>query len=85
MLAVLNKYRAAKGDIIHVIHEGSEESPVMTKNTDLEKVFPELTPIDGEHVSPPRLLFSTREITRVFLTLKRVGGVEDETQRLCSD
>ncbi len=51
VLAVLNKYRAAKGDVIHVVHQGPPQAPIMTGGTDLEKEFPELEPIAGEHVS----------------------------------
>ncbi len=63
ILEVLEKYRAVKGDVIHVVHAGSPLSPVMTGGTELEKEFPELTPIEGEKVCEALQLF---DHTRIF-------------------
>ncbi|KAM7185349.1 Isochorismatase-like protein [Rhypophila sp. PSN 637] len=47
---LLEKYRAANGKIVHVLHQTSEEAPVFTVGTPLADEFAELTPKDGEPV-----------------------------------
>jgi len=48
--AVLEKYRAAKGDIVHVVHDTPLGAPLFTPGTDLADIFPELKPEDGEKI-----------------------------------
>ncbi|SPO01855.1 related to amidases related to nicotinamidase [Cephalotrichum gorgonifer] len=48
--SVLEKYRAAKSPIIHVVHATPAGAPVFTPGTDLARELEELTPIEGEHV-----------------------------------
>ncbi|KAK7427325.1 phospholipase C type enzyme [Neonectria magnoliae] len=48
--SLLNKYRAANGHIIHVVHATPEGAPVFTPGTNLAEEFEELTPQDGERV-----------------------------------
>ncbi|KAI9779280.1 MAG: hypothetical protein M1835_004749 [Candelina submexicana] len=48
--SLLEKYRKAGGDIIHIVHQVPEGAPVFTPNTDLAKEFKELEPKEGEKV-----------------------------------
>ncbi|KAF4464174.1 isochorismatase family [Fusarium albosuccineum] len=48
--SLLDKYRAAKGNIVHVVHATPEGAPVFTPGTKLAQEFDELTPKDGEKV-----------------------------------
>ena len=47
---LLEKYRAAKAPIVHVVQETPPGAPIFTPDSDLAKVFSELTPKDGEKV-----------------------------------
>ena len=47
---VLEKYRAAKGDVVHVVHQTSEGAPVFTTGTELAEEFEELKPSGSEKV-----------------------------------
>ncbi|KAF5706010.1 amidase nicotinamidase [Fusarium mundagurra] len=48
--ALLEKYRAANGSIVHVVHDAPEGAPVITPGTKLAEEFDELKPKDGEAV-----------------------------------
>ncbi|RGP74473.1 isochorismatase family [Fusarium longipes] len=48
--ALLEKYRAANGSIVHVVHATPEGAPVFTPGTKLAQEFDELKPKEGEHV-----------------------------------
>lgn len=48
--SLLEKYRAANGRIVHVLHKTSQDAPVFTVGTPLADEFTELTPKDGETV-----------------------------------
>lgn len=48
--ALLEKYRAANGKIVHVVHNTPEGAPVFTPNTNLAKEFEELTPKGNEKI-----------------------------------
>ncbi|KAL2692461.1 phospholipase C type enzyme [[Neocosmospora] mangrovei] len=48
--SLLEKYRAAKAPVIHVVHATPEGAPVFTPGTELAKELSELTPVDGESV-----------------------------------
>jgi hypothetical protein len=48
--ALLEKYRSANGDIVHVVHATPEGAPVFTPGTKLAEEFDELKPKDGEAV-----------------------------------
>lgn len=47
---VLEKYREAKGDVVHVVHGTPEGAPVFTPGTELAEEFEELRPVGGEKV-----------------------------------
>lgn len=47
---LLEKYRAAGGQIVHVVHQVPEGTPIFTPGTALAKEFEELTPKSGEKV-----------------------------------
>lgn len=47
---LLEKYRAANGKIVHILHKTPEGAPVFTPGTPLADEFPALTPKDGEEV-----------------------------------
>lgn len=47
---LLEKYRAKKGKVIHVLHQVPEGAPIFSLNTNLAKEFQELAPKDGEVV-----------------------------------
>jgi nicotinamidase-related amidase len=47
---LLEKYREAKGNVIHVVHQTPDGAPVFTSNTPLAAEFDELAPKDGEKV-----------------------------------
>ena len=48
--AVLEKYRTAGGDIVHVKHATPEGVPLFTPGTELAEEFEELSPKEGEKV-----------------------------------
>ncbi|KIL86483.1 hypothetical protein FAVG1_10313 [Fusarium avenaceum] len=48
--ALLEKYRSANGDIVHVVHATPEGAPVFTPGTKLADEFDELKPKDSEAV-----------------------------------
>lgn len=48
--SLLEKYRAAGGDVIHIVHQVPAGAPVFTPDTNLAKEFEELTPKNGEVV-----------------------------------
>jgi nicotinamidase-related amidase len=48
--ALLEKYRSANGDVVHVVHVTPEGAPVFTAGTKLVEEFDELKPKDGEAV-----------------------------------
>lgn len=48
--SLLEKYRAAGGNVIHVVHATPEGAPVFTPKTALAEEFEELTPKNGEKV-----------------------------------
>ncbi|KAF2843557.1 Isochorismatase hydrolase [Patellaria atrata CBS 101060] len=45
---LLEKYRDAKGKVVHVQHQVPEGAPIFTPGTELFDEFEELTPKDGE-------------------------------------
>ncbi len=45
---LLEKYRAAKAPIVHIVHQTPSGAPVFTPDTDLAKPFSELTPKGDE-------------------------------------
>ncbi|ENH65705.1 hypothetical protein FOVG_02147 [Fusarium oxysporum f. sp. pisi HDV247] len=47
---LLEKYRAANGSVVHVVHDTPEGAPVFTPGTKLAEEFDELKPKDGEAV-----------------------------------
>lgn len=47
---LLEKYRAAKAPIVHIVHATPEGAPVFTQGTALAEEFTELTPRSGEDV-----------------------------------
>jgi nicotinamidase-related amidase len=48
--SLLQKYRDAKGKVVHVVHEVPEGAPIFTPKTRLAEVFEELTPLSGEKI-----------------------------------
>ena len=48
--SLLEKYRAAKAPVIHVLHETPQGAPVFTPGTELAEELAELKPVEGEHV-----------------------------------
>jgi len=48
--SLLQKYRAANGNVVHVVHDTPAGSPVFTPGTRLAEEFDELKPADGEKV-----------------------------------
>ncbi|KAF4452386.1 isochorismatase family [Fusarium albosuccineum] len=48
--SLLEKYRAAKAPVIHVVHATPSGAPVFTPGTELAEELSELTPRDGEPV-----------------------------------
>ena len=48
--SLLQKYRDAKGRIVHIVHQTPNGAPVFTPDSKLAKEFEELTPRDGEKV-----------------------------------
>jgi hypothetical protein len=47
---LLERYRASKSDIVHVVHATPDGAPVFSPGTKLADEFDELTPISGEKV-----------------------------------
>ncbi|KAM5341489.1 hypothetical protein ACJ41O_014520 [Fusarium nematophilum] len=50
LASLLEKYRAAKAPVVHVVHATPAGAPVFTPGTELAEELKELTPIDGESV-----------------------------------
>ncbi|KAM0705946.1 hypothetical protein Q7P35_007306 [Cladosporium inversicolor] len=48
--SLLQKYRDAKGRIVHVVHQTPNGAPVFTPDSKLAEEFEELTPREGEKV-----------------------------------
>lgn len=48
--SLLEKYRSAGGNIVHVVHDTPQGAPVFSPGTPLAEIFEELTPKDGEKV-----------------------------------
>ncbi|KAK9239614.1 Isochorismatase-like protein [Lipomyces kononenkoae] len=48
--SLLQKYRRAGGDVVHIVHQTPPGAPVFTPDTDLAKEFAELEPSAGEKV-----------------------------------
>lgn len=48
--SLLNKYRAAKAPVVHVVHDTPAGAPVFTPGTELAEIFSELKPAEGESV-----------------------------------
>ncbi|KAF7552951.1 hypothetical protein G7Z17_g3983 [Cylindrodendrum hubeiense] len=48
--SLLNKYRAANGNVVHVVHAVPEGAPIFTPGTKFAEEFDELAPKDGEKV-----------------------------------
>lgn len=48
--ALLEKYRSANGQVVHIVHDTPPGAPVFTPGTKLAAEFDELTPRDGEKV-----------------------------------
>lgn len=47
---LLNRYRAAGGRVVHVVHDTPAGAPVFTPGTRLAEEFEELAPLEGEKV-----------------------------------
>ncbi|KAL8897179.1 MAG: hypothetical protein Q9207_007341 [Kuettlingeria erythrocarpa] len=47
---VLQRYRDANGDIIHVVHQTPDGAPLFTPGTELAEEWEELKPKDGEEI-----------------------------------
>jgi len=62
--SILNKYRSAGGDIIHVVHDAPEGAPIFTPNTRLAEIADELAPRENEPV-----IFSSKALLSTKLTL----------------
>jgi hypothetical protein len=50
--SIMNKYRNDGGNIIHVVQDAPEGSPIFTPNTPLAQIVEELTPRGNEPVCP---------------------------------
>ncbi|KAI4126552.1 MAG: hypothetical protein LQ341_006867, partial [Variospora aurantia] len=48
---VLQKYRDAGGNVVHVVHDTPEGAPLFTPGTELTEEWEELRPREGEEVS----------------------------------
>ena len=48
--SLLEKYRAANGKIVHILHQVPEGAPIFTPGTSLAEEFPNLKAKDGEEV-----------------------------------
>ncbi|KAJ0305214.1 phospholipase C type enzyme [Colletotrichum fioriniae] len=48
--SLLERYRAAKAPVIHVVHEVPAGAPLFTPGTELAEEFSELKPLEGESV-----------------------------------
>ncbi|RQM04774.1 hypothetical protein DH86_00004136 [Scytalidium sp. 3C] len=48
--ALLNKYRAGNGHLVHILHRVPKGAPVFTPDTTLSEPFPELAPLPDEKV-----------------------------------
>jgi nicotinamidase-related amidase len=70
---LLNRYRAAGGDVIHVFHETSAEAPIFTTGTELAEPWDGVKPRDGESVvkKPAPISFTGTLFFFFFLLLLR--------------
>lgn len=50
IVTLLERYRAAKAPVIHVVHEVPAGAPLFTPGTELAEEFSELKPLEGESV-----------------------------------
>ncbi|KAI8686723.1 hypothetical protein LRP88_13034 [Fusarium phalaenopsidis] len=50
LASLLEKYRAAKAPVVHVVHATPAGAPVFTPETELAEELPELKPVEGESV-----------------------------------
>jgi nicotinamidase-related amidase len=57
--SLLEKYRAARGTLVHVVHRVPDGAPVFTHGTELAEEFAELKPRQGEKVSIIKLAWKT--------------------------
>lgn len=48
--SLLQRYRTAKGSVVHIVHKTPDGAPVFTPKTRLAEEFEELTPLAGEKV-----------------------------------
>ena len=48
--ALLERYRTAEGEVVHVCHKTPEEAPVFTPGKEVGKEFDELKPMEKEKV-----------------------------------
>lgn len=48
--SLLQAYRGASGDVVHILHETPEGAPVFTPGKDVSKEMDGLEPKDGEKV-----------------------------------
>ncbi|UQC76061.1 uncharacterized protein CLUP02_17572 [Colletotrichum lupini] len=48
--SLLEKYRAARAPVVHVVHEVPAGAPLFTPGTELAEEFSELKPLEGESV-----------------------------------
>ena len=48
--SLLDKYREANGDVVHVLHDTPDGAPLFTPGTELAEEFSELQPKDSEKV-----------------------------------
>lgn len=48
--SLLEKYRAANGRIVHILHKTPDGAPIFTPGTHLSEPFPSLAPKEGEEV-----------------------------------
>ena len=48
--ALLERYRSAGGDVIHVLHDTPEGAPLFTPGTNLAEPYPTVVPKAGESV-----------------------------------
>lgn len=72
--AVLQKYRDAGGDVVHVKHSTPDGAPLFTPGTELAEEFEELMPRDGEKVCSPQSNEKVMVGSRAGQERKRVGA-----------
>ena len=61
ILSVLQKYRDAGGDVVHVKHDTPGGAPLFTPGTELAEEFEELEPMEGEKVQHALEIISAGE------------------------